>query len=247
MKIPRQHIWFSRMKPSKIGSDLANANFNANASANSNVNAIWSDFCFRFAKICSPLELEAHFENQLWAIGLQHFTFWSIEGFKWALIGQSFWHLWLLNFFVRRFSASVAHPNFEKSSAKHVVFAQGAVLQNDIIYHTCNFVTFWWLVPFAVCFWWLHIHFFAKMLSQFAMFSYFYKNMLPAGAGHTFLKPNSEQSAFKNAFFVALKALDQDWMCHLFGTYRSFGRSVRLSSASIAHQNFDSRLWLVQF
>ena len=83
------------------------------------------------------------FENQLWAIGLQKSTFWSIEGFKWGLIGPSFRYLWLSNFFFRRFSASVAHPNSEKSSAKHVVSAQGAVLQNDMIYHTCNFVNFW--------------------------------------------------------------------------------------------------------
>ena len=34
-----------------------------NASANSNVNAIWSDFYFRFTKICSPLEQETHFWN----------------------------------------------------------------------------------------------------------------------------------------------------------------------------------------
>ena len=67
------------------------------------------------------------FENQLWAIGLQKSTFWSIEGFKWGLIGPSFRYLWLSNFFFRRFSASVAHPNFEKSSAKRITFAHGAV------------------------------------------------------------------------------------------------------------------------
>ena len=61
MQIARQNVLLSHMEPSKIGSDLANANFNANASANSNANAIWSDFCLRFAKICSPLEREAHF------------------------------------------------------------------------------------------------------------------------------------------------------------------------------------------
>ena len=119
--------------------------------------------------------------------------------------------------------------------------------QHDNSYYTCNFVALWWLVPSAVCFWWLHTPFFAKMLSQFAIFSYFYKNVFPARAGNTFLKPNSEQSAFKNVFFAALKGLDQDWMCHLFGTYRSFGRSARLSSASVAHHNFDSRSWLVHF
>ena len=50
--------------------------------------------------------------------------------------------LMALKLFFRRFSASVAHPNFEKSLAKRVISANGAVLQNDIIYHTCNFVTF---------------------------------------------------------------------------------------------------------
>ena len=71
--------------------------------------------------------------------------------------------------------------------------------------------------------------------------------MLPARAGSTFLKPNAEQPAFKNAFFAALRALNQDWMCHLFDTYRSFARSVRLCSASVAHQDFDSRSWLGHF
>ena len=133
-------------------------------------------FVFIILQKCAPRLSGKHiFENQLWAIGLQNFTFWSIEGFKWSLIRPSFWHVSLLNFFFRRFSASVAHPNFEKSSAKRVIFAQGAVLQNDMIYHTCNFVTFWWLMPFAVCFWWLHTHFFAKMLSQFAFFVFLQK------------------------------------------------------------------------
>ena len=67
------------------------------------------------------------FANKLWAIGLQKSTFWSIEGFTWGLIGPSFRYLWLSNFFFRRFSASVAHPNFEKSSAKRITFAHGAV------------------------------------------------------------------------------------------------------------------------
>ena len=47
LKNRRQNVLLSHMEPSKIGSDLANANFNANASANSNANAIWSDFCLR--------------------------------------------------------------------------------------------------------------------------------------------------------------------------------------------------------
>ena len=85
----------------------------------------------------------------------------------WRLQASTHWAIFLaliaLKLFVRRFSALVAHPNFEKSSAKRVVFAQGAVLQNDIIYHTCNFVTFWWLVLFAVCFWWLYTHFWLRL------------------------------------------------------------------------------------
>ena len=128
-----------------------------------------------------------------------------------------------------------------------MVSAQGAVLQNDIIYHICNFVAFCWLVPFAVCIWWLYIHLFAKMLSRFAFFSYFYKNVLPARAGSTFLKANSEQSAFKHPLFGALKAWDKDSLGHLLDIYRSFARSVRLLSASVAHHNFDSRSWLVHF
>ena len=63
-------------------------------------------FVFIFLQKCAPRSSGKDiFENQLWAIGLQNFTFWSIEGFKWALIGPSFWHLSLLNFFFRRFSA----------------------------------------------------------------------------------------------------------------------------------------------
>ena len=65
--------------------------------------------------------------------------------------------------------------------------------------------------------------------------------MLPAAARSTFLKTNSEQSAFKNTFFGALNALNEGSVGHLFGTYRSFARSVRLFSASVAHQNFNFR------
>ena len=66
--------------------------------------------------------------------------------------------------------------------------------------------------------------------------------MLPAAARNTFLKTNSEQSAFKNPLFGALNALNEGSVGHLFGTYRSFARSVRLFSASVAHQNFNFRL-----
>ena len=61
-------------------------------------------------------------------------------------------------------------------------------------------------------------------------------------ARSTFLKTNSEQSAFKNSLFGALNALNEGSVGHLFGTYRSFARSVRLFSASVAHQNFNFRL-----
>ena len=66
--------------------------------------------------------------------------------------------------------------------------------------------------------------------------------MLPAGARSTFLKTNSEQSAFENPLFEALNALNEGSVGHLFGTYHSFARSVRLFSASVAHQNFNFRL-----
>ncbi len=65
--------------------------------------------------------------------------------------------------------------------------------------------------------------------------------MLPAEARSTLLKTNSEQSAFKNTLFGALNALNEGSVGHLFGTYRSFARSVRLFSASVAHQNFNFR------
>ena len=74
------------------------------------------------------------------------------------------------------------------------------------------------------------------------LFSYVCRNVLPAAARSTFLKTNSEQSAFKNPLFGALNALNGGSVGHLFGTYRSFARSVRLFSASVAHQHFNFRL-----
>ena len=65
--------------------------------------------------------------------------------------------------------------------------------------------------------------------------------MLPAAAGSTFLKTNSEQSAFKNPLIGALNARNEGSVGYLFGIYRSFARSVRLFSASAAHQNFNFR------
>ena len=45
--------------------------------------------------------------------------------------------------------------------------------------------------------------------------------MLPARAGSTFLRTNSEQSAFKISLFGALKASNEHSLGHLFGSYRS--------------------------
>ena len=75
----------------------------------------------------------------------------------------------------------------------------------------------------------------------------FFKNVLPAAARSTFLKTNSEQSGFKNPLFGALNALNEGSVGHLFGTCRSFARSVRLFSASVAQQNFNFRLENVYF
>ena len=47
------------------------------------------------------------------------------------------------------------------------------------------------------------------------------KNVLPAPAGNTFLKTNSEQPAFKFLLFGALKASNDHLLGHLFGTYGS--------------------------
>ena len=55
------------------------------------------------------------------------------------------------------------------------------------------------------------------------------------------MKNNSEQSAFKNPFLGALNARNEGSMGHLFGIYRSSARSVRLFSASVAHQNLNFR------
>ena len=145
------------------------------------------------------------FENQLWAIGLQKSTFWSIEGFKWGLIGPSFRYLWLSNFFFRRFSASVAHPNFEKSFAKRITFAHGAV-QNRIRPCKCKFQ--------------------CKRKCKFEckrnlkrFLPPFCKNMLPARAGSTFLKTNFEQPAFKNSLFGL--SLIHIWRCRRYAVCRS--------------------------
>ena len=81
----------------------------------------------------------------------------------------------------------------------------------------------------------------------FCFASIFFKNVLPAAARSTFLKTNSNQSAFINPLFGTLNALNEGLAGHLFGTYRSFARSVRLFSASVAHQNFNFRLENVYF
>ena len=81
----------------------------------------------------------------------------------------------------------------------------------------------------------------------FNIFSIFFKNVLPAAARSTFLKTNSNQSAFKNPLFGALNALNERSVGHIFGIYRSFACSVRLFSASVAHQNFNFRWENVYF
>ena len=133
--------------------------------------------------MCSPLKREARFWKPTLSNRPSKFHF--LE--DWMLQMSTHWSIFLaliaLKLFFRRFSASVAHPNFEKSSAKRVVFAQGAVLQNDIIYHTCNFVNFWCLVPFAACFWWLYTHFFTKVLSRLAFFFVFLQKYAPRSSG----------------------------------------------------------------
>ena len=74
------------------------------------------------------------------------------------------------------------------------------------------------------------------------LFPYFCKNVISAAARSTLLKTYYEQSAFKNPLFEALNALNEGSVGHLFGLYHSFARSVRLFSASVAHQNFNFRL-----
>ena len=101
MKNPRQNVWFSHMEPSKIGSDLAKANFNADASANSNANAIWSDFCFRFTKISSPLEREAHFWKP--TLSNQSSKIHFLE--HWKLQMRTHWAIFLVLIALKLFSA----------------------------------------------------------------------------------------------------------------------------------------------
>ena len=73
-------------------------------------------------------------------------------------------------------------------------------------------------------------------------FQFFSKMCSPPSVGSTFLKTNSEQSAFKNPLFGALNARNEGSVGHIFCIYRSSARSVRLCSASVAHQNFNFRL-----
>ena len=56
-----------------------------------------------------------------------------------------------------------------------------------------------------------------------------------------FLKTKSKQTAFKNPLVAALNVPNEGSLGHLFATYRSFARSVRLFSASVAHQNLNFR------
>ena len=113
--------------------------------------------------------------------------------------------------------------------------------QNDNKYHTCEFMKISNILA--------NLHYKCNLrdacslffLLWCILFSYFCKNVLPAAARSTFLKTNSEQSAFNNPLFWALNALNGRSVGHLFGIYCSFARSVRHFSASIAHQNFDFR------
>ena len=51
-------------------------------------------FVFIILQKCAPRCSQKHiFENQLWAISLQNYTFWSFECPKWRISGPSFWHL----------------------------------------------------------------------------------------------------------------------------------------------------------
>ena len=69
-------------------------------------------------------------------------------------------------------------------------------------------------------------HIFAKMCS-------------PLEPETHFRKPTLSNQPSKIHFYGALHALNDGSVGHLFGTYRPFARSVRLFSASVAHQNFN--------
>ena len=143
MQIARQNILLSHMEPSKIGSNPANANFNANASAKFECKRNLKRFLPPFYKNMLPAAagstfLKTNFEQSAFKNPL----FGALKASNEDSLGHLFGTYGSQTFFFRPFSPSVAHPNFEKSSAKHVESAHGAVLQNDIIYHTCNFVTF---------------------------------------------------------------------------------------------------------
>ena len=75
----------------------------------------------------------------------------------------------------------------------------------------------------------------------------FFKNVLPASVGSTFLKNGSKHFAFKNSLFGPLKPSNDDSLAHFFGTYRSLSRSVSHFSASVALQNIVSGCSLVHF
>ena len=143
MQIARQNGLLSHMEPSKIGSDPANANFNANASEKFECKRSLKRFLLPFCKNMLPAAagstfLKTNFEQSAFKNPL----FGALNASNEDPLGHLFGTYGSQTFFVRPFSPSVAHPNFEKSSAKHVESAHGAVLQNDIIYHTRNFVTF---------------------------------------------------------------------------------------------------------
>ena len=150
-----------------------------------------------FAKMCSPLKRETHFWKPTLSNRPSKFHF--LEHWRLQMITR--WAIFLALMALKLFVS----PLFRFSRPSEFS-AQVAVLQNDIIYHTCNFVTFWWLVPLALCFWWLcTLSFAITKCHCFAILSYFHENVLPARTGSTFLKTNFERCAFKNLLLGALE------------------------------------------
>ena len=192
--------------------------------------------------MCSPLERDAHFWKPTLSNRPSKIHF--LE--HWRLQIITHWAIFLALIAPKLFCSPLfrfSRPSeFWKIVGKCVIFAQGAVLQNDMILQFCNFL----MVSAFCCLPLTATHsFLQKCCLSLHLFLYFYKIVLPARTGNTFLKANSEQSAFKHPLFGALKAWDKDSLGHLLDIYRSFARSVRLLSASVAHHNFDSRSFLV--
>ena len=133
-----------------------------------------------FTKMCSPLEQETHFWKPTVSNPPSNIHF---NGASKARDKDSLGHL--LDIYrsfaqsVRLLSASVAHHNFDSRSRLVHFGTLKPHSQNDNIYHTCNFVTFWWLVPFSVCLWWLYTHFLQKCCLVWHSFCIFTKLCSP--------------------------------------------------------------------